>query len=70
MATFSLVASAWKSTMTIFVWPRSDSISFRTTAKGSSMGVMKTRPMTLTTPTRRPSRVVATTDPRPGTPAG
>ena len=70
MATFSLVASAWKSTMMMRAFARTASISFSTTANGSSMGVMKTRPMTLTMPTGRPSPDSATHEPRPGAPAG
>jgi hypothetical protein len=59
IATFSEVASAWKSTKMIRVRSRSRSISRLTTTKGSSMLSMKTRPITLTTPTERSSRVRA-----------
>jgi hypothetical protein len=57
IAIFSLVASAWKSTMMTRVRAFIASISFSTTAKGSSIGTMNTRPCTLITPTARPSPV-------------
>ena len=66
IAIFSLVASAWKSTMITRVRWRIASISRSTTANGSSMLSMNTRPITLMTPTARPSPVWATYDPRPG----
>src|SRR6266545_238612 len=57
IATFSDVASAWKSTMMTRAFARSASISLSTTVNGSSSGCMKIRPITLTTPIASPLRV-------------
>ena len=70
MASFSDVASAWKSTRMTRATLRTASISSRTTLNGLSSGFMKTRPMTLITATGSPRFVRVMYRPRPGTPAG
>ena len=71
IAIFSEVTSAWKSTKTICAPSAfSRATSRAAVVNGSSMLARKTRPITLTTPTRTPLAAVARIAPAPGVPAG
>ncbi len=63
MATFSDVASAWKSTKMMRASSRTASMSASTPVNGSSICCMNTRPMALMTATGTPLSAVATTRP-------
>ena len=65
-ATFSLVASAWKSTTTTGARPRASSTSSSTTSQGETGVSRKSMPSRLSTATRTPLRASATARPRPG----
>ena len=68
-ATFSLVASAWKSTSTTCARARASSTSSSTTSNGLTGVVRKSRPERFKTATGVPSSAAATVSPRPGEPA-
>ena len=67
-ATFSLVASAWKSTITIFACFRASSTSESTTSNGPRGTSRNSQPIRLTTATGVPSAAGATASARPGEP--
>ena len=70
IATFSLVASACMSTMMTGVTIFRRATSRSAARNGQSSGSMKTRPMTLSTPTFSPASVATTVEPAPGAPSG
>jgi len=70
MATFSEVASAWKSTKMMGVRRCSSDNTASTPRNGQSMGGMNTRPCRLITATGMPICESTTVNPRPGTPGG
>ena len=66
IATFSLVASAWKSTTTTGAAARASSTSGSTTSNGLTGGLTNSWPSRLRTATGVPSIAGATATPRPG----
>ena len=70
MATFSLVASAWKSTTTTAASLRAASTSRSATANGLTVASRKRLPMRLMTATRVPSAAATTQVPCPGAESG
>jgi hypothetical protein len=65
-AIFSLVASAWKSTITIGVSRSASSTSASATSNGPTAGSRKSWPSRLITATGVPSAAGCTVSPRPG----
>ena len=66
IATFSLVASAWKSTTTTGACERASSTSWSTISHGETAASTKSCPRRLITATATPLRASTTVIPRPG----